>query len=497
MASSTRQLTKSRFLAGRRCPKRLWLSSHEPERAAPVPDGVLAIRKMGDQIGLLAHELFPGGVLVEAGAREHANAILETKKLMADPSVPAIFEAAFEHAGVFVRVDVLERLGSDSWGLREVKAASRLKDVYVEDVAVQCWVLEGGGIPLGSIELIHVNAGFERDHADIAWSRFFSRVDIACEVSAFSKELPRLVAAFLGILSADESPEVEPSLHCRARHLCEYWDHCTRDKPEDWILRMPRITRKQFDSLSHAGIACVVDIPEDFSLQRSQRHMCEAARADRPFVEEGLAERLSGTGPPASYLDFETANPAVPLYAGTHPFQNIPFQWSLHRDSGDARLAHREFLADARGDPRREFCETLLAELRDSEDPILVYSPFESRVLENLSLNFPDLGDAIRAIRARLVDLLPIVRDCIYHVDFGGSFSIKSVAPALAPGFGYGDLDGVAEGGVAAAAFHEIASGESSPERVARLREQLLAYCARDTLALVTVHRALHELVSG
>jgi hypothetical protein len=224
--------------------------------------------------------------------------------------------------------------------------------------------------------------------------------------------------------------------------------------------------------------------------------MCEAAKSGRDFVEHGLAEMLPGAGPPASYLDFETANPAVPLYPGTHPFQNIPFQWSLHHDSGDARLVHCEFLAGATGDPRREFCEALLAAVRDRDDPILVYSPFESRVLENLALNFPDLSDAIRAVRARLVDLLPIVRDCTYHVDFHGSFSIKSVAPALAPGFGYGDLDGVAEGGVAAAAFHEIVTGESNPERVARLREQLLAYCARDTLALVQVHRALRERVS-
>jgi predicted RecB family nuclease len=415
---------------------------------------------------------------------------------MADPAVTAIFEAVFERAGVRVRVDVLERLGRDRWGLREVKAASRPKDVYIEDVAIQCWVLEGGGIRLDSVELVHVNSGFERDHGDIDWGEFFSRIEIADEVSTFSKTLPPLIDGFLGVIAADEPPEVEPSLHCRTRYLCEYWDHCTRDKSEDWILRMPRITRQQFGSLSDAGIARIVDIPEGFSLQPSQRHMCEAVRAGKDFVEHGLAERLCGTGPPALYLDFETANPAVPLYPGTHPFQNIPFQWSLHHDSGDARLVHCEFLAGATGDPSREFCETLLAAVRDRDDPILVYSPFESRVLENLASNFPDLSDSIRAVRTRLVDLLPIVRDCIYHVDFHGSFSIKSVAPALAPGFGYGDLDGVAEGGVAAAAFHEIGSGESNPERVARLREQLLAYCARDTLALVQVHRALRERVS-
>jgi len=491
-----KRLTKSRFLAGRRCPKKLWLGCHEPERAAPLPDGVRTIRAMGDQIGRLARLLFPGGVLVEAGPREHADAVLETKKYMADPAVTAIFEAAFEFAGVHVRVDVIERLGNDRWGLREVKAASRLKDAYVEDAAIQCWVATGSGTRVESVELIHVNSAFERDAGEIIWSDFFSRVDISDEVNGFSNILPELVDGFLGVIAADAPPAVEPSMHCRARHLCEYWDHCTGGKSDNWILRMPRLTRKQFDGLSDAGIESVVEIPDGFPLHRSQRHMCEAVRTSRSFVQHGLAERLPGTGPPASYLDFETANPAVPLYPGTRPFQNIPFQWSLHRDSGDARLVHSEFLADATGDPRREFCETLLAALRDSDDPVLVYSPFESRVLENLAGSFADLSDEIRAVRNRLVDLLPIVRECVYHLDFHGSFSIKSVAPALAPGFGYGDLDGVSEGGVAAAAFHEMASGASDSERVARLREQLLAYCARDTLALVQVHRALLDRVS-
>jgi hypothetical protein len=490
------RLTKSKFLAGRRCRKKLWLGCHEPERAAPLPDGVRTIRAMGDEIGRLARLLFPGGVLVEAGPREHADAVLETKKYMADPAVTAIFEAAFECSGVHVRVDVVERLGSDSWGIREVKAASRPKEIYIEDAAIQCWAVEGSGTCVESVELIHVNSAFERDQCEIVWSEFFSRVEILDEVSAFSTTLPALVDEFLGVIAANDPPAVEPSLHCRARHLCEYWDHCTSDRSDNWILRMPRLTRKQFDGLSAAGIESVVEVPEDFPLHRSQRHMCEAVRAGRSFVEHGLAKRLPGTGPPASYLDFETANPAVPLYAGTRPFQNIPFQWSLHHDSGDARLHHREFLADATGDPRREFCETLLAALRDRDDPILVYSPFESRVLENLAASFRDLGDEIRSVRNRLVDLLPIVRECVYHVDFNGSFSIKSVAPALTPGFGYGDLDGVSEGGVAAAAFHEMASGASDSERVACLREQLLAYCARDTLALVEVHRALLDRVS-
>jgi predicted RecB family nuclease len=495
MASVATHLSKSTILAGGQCPKRLWLSRHGRDRAAPLSDGVRAILEMGSEIGRLARELFPGGVLVDAGPREHAEAVLATQRLMSDPATTAIFEAAFEHSDVRVRVDVLERLGGDDWGLREVKAASRPKEIYVEDVAIQCWVLAGVGVRLRSAELIHVNAAYEYESDEIDWNRFFSRVEMFEAVGAFSESLPAQVDEFLGVVAADEPPEIEPSLHCRARRPCEFWEHCTRDRAEDWILRLPRITRRQFENLKAAGITRVSEIPGEFGLQRPQRHMREAVCSGVPFVEHGLAEMLAGSGPPASYLDFETANPPVPLYPKTRPFQNIPFQWSLHRDAGDDRLIHHEFLADGTGDPRRAFTESLLAVAGDHDDPILVYSPFESRVLENLAATFTDLRGEIGAVRARLVDLLPIVRDCVYHVDFRGSFSIKQVAPALAPGFGYGDLDGVAEGGAAAAAWREIASSAPGDERATSLRRQLLAYCARDTLALVEVHRALRERI--
>jgi predicted RecB family nuclease len=279
--------------------------------------------------------------------------------------------------------------------------------------------------------------------------------------------------------------------------LCEFWDHCTRDKARDWILRLPRITRKQLETLREDGIERISEIPPDFELQIPQRHMCEAVCRGEDFVAHGLSEALCETGPPAYYLDFETASPVLPLYRGTRPFQNIPFQWSLHHEYADGGLGHRQFLATGDGDPKRDFSESLIGALDADSDPILVYSPFESRVLENLAAAFPDLRDALQAIRGRLVDLLPIVRNCVYHVGFGSSFSIKRVAPALAPGFGYGDLDGVAEGGAAAAAFLEIAAGALSPAADARLREQLLAYCERDTLALVHVHRALRARASA
>jgi len=451
---------------------------------------------MGQAVGVLAHGLFPDGVLVGEGPGEHDSAVAHTRELLADPSVPAIFEGAFEFGGVRIRADLLERLDEESWGLREVKAAARLKGSYLEDIALQVFVLNGCGMDVRSAELVHVNTDFELGDDGVAWSEFFARADVTEAVEALQPAVVERVGQLLEVLAGPD-PDVEPSLHCRGRRVCEFWDHCTHKKDADWILRLPRVTRKQFEFFQESGIERISDVPGDFALHASQRNVCEAHRRGRELVSHGLDEALRSSGPPAAYLDFETAGPAVPLYPGTRPFQSLPFQWSLHREDADGALTHSEFLALGDVDPRRAFAESLVDAMDGGTEPILVYSAFESRVLENLGAAFADLRDALLAIRARLFDLLPVVRNCVYHVGFGGSFSIKNVAPALTPGFGYDDLDGVAEGGSAAAAFQRIAADPSSTTGVADLRAQLLAYCARDTLALVHVHRALRRCAAA
>jgi hypothetical protein len=212
-------------------------------------------------------------------------------------------------------------------------------------------------------------------------------------------------------------------------------------------------------------------------------------------VAPDLAGLLRCCGPPACYLDFEAMMPPIPLYECTRPYQTIPFQWSLHVIDADGVLHHREFLAKGGDDPRRRFTETLIEVLAAFGGPILVYSAYEQTRLKELAEEFPDLSAALNTLIARLVDLLPIVRAAVYYPEFQFSNSIKSVAPALCPGFGYDDLEGIADGATASAAFLQLAYGYLTvPKEVDHLRDGLLAYCQRDTLAMVEVHRALTHL---
>ena len=486
-------LTKSRYIAGLQCLRRLWLQVHEPlPYEEPAPGSPMDV---GQQIGRKAHLLFPGGALIDEEPWQHAQAVARTNALMSDEHVPAIFEGAFEFDGIRIRVDVLERLAHGDWGLREVKSSTGPKDYYFDDIALQAYVLKGAGVAVSSIELIHVNTAYVRGPGGVSWTDFFARVNVNDTVVSKLAGLPARLPAMRDCLGGVELPHAEPGSQCSTPYDCEFWDRCIADKPADWIAYLPRLSQASVDQLRALGIEAISSIPADFPLTSKQITIRNAVVSGQPHIAADLGHLLQPFGPPACYLDFEAMMPPIPLYEGTRPYQTISFQWSLHTIDGDGVLNHKEFLADGVNDPRRQFAQTLIDALASSAGPIIVYSAYEQTRLKELAAHFPDLSGALKAVIARLVDLLPIVRSAVYFPEFAFSNSIKSVAPALCPGFSYDDLDGVADGAAASAAFLQLASGAlMAPKEIADLRAQLLAYCKHDTLAMVEAHKALMHL---
>jgi len=467
------QLSKSRYTAGLQCPRRLWLGRHRPDAAAQPDAARQAIFDMGHEVGVAAHALFPGGVLVDEPYYRHAAAEARTRALLADPDVPAIFEAAFTFAGVRIRVDLLERLSEGRFGLREVKASTAVKPEHVPDLAVQKFVLRGCGLDVASAELVHVDNSYVRGEGPIDWTRFFRRENLGRDVDATLAGVGRRVAEMHEVLALGEAPDEEPGRGCHQPYDCEFWAFCTADRSAEW-----RLSFKRADDVRRA-------------------RWVEALRTGRPWVSAGLGRALGVFQPPVWYLDFETISPAIPLLPGTRPYQVVPVQWSLHQLGCDGSLEHREYLAPAGADPRPALAESLIDALRDDDEPIVVWSSYEDRVLGSLAGPLPEWTIALADVRGRLLDLHPLVRDHVYHPGFAGSFSLKSVAPALAPGFGYGDLEGVADGTAAAAALLRLQRGQVDEAEVSALRQALLTYCRRDTEALVRVHGALRDLADG
>ena len=488
-------LTKTTLLAARQCARRAWLLLRDPARATPPPAGQVALRDAGRAVGRLAHGLFPGAVLVEE--HDFAAARTRTATLVAEPRVPTILEAAVEHDGVGVRVDALERLADDAFGLREVKSGTRVRDTHLDDLAIQHWVLTGAGFRIASVELVLVDPDYVRGDGTPEWTRFFQRRDVTGEVVKRSAAVATHAQALRTALAETEAPAIEPSPHCSMPYRCEFWEHCTAPLPPDWILHFGRVHPEQWAALRAAGTTRLAQLGEADEVSPVLHRARQALARGRAVVTPELAAALADFGPPAEYLDFETVSAAVPLFPATQPYQRIPFQWSLHRLDAAGGLAHFDFLAAGGGDPRREFAETLLARTGGRREPIIVYSDFESDVLAEVAENFPDLASDLEEVRGRLRDLLPIMRAHVYHPGFRGSFSLKSVAPALVPGFGYGDLAGIHDGAEATVQLARLLAGECDAATAAAIREDLRAYCARDTEALVRLHAALRALLAA
>ena len=339
--------------------------------------------------------------------------------------------------------------------------------------------------------VLHINTGYVRRKRGIEWRKLFVRADLTGGIDNTLKETPSLIAENHRILRKRKVPKIAMTKACGG---CDYWDHCAAGKPDDWIYYLYAITSNKFDELTESGIESITEIPDVYPLSGIQMLIRKVLITGKEYISEGLTKALLGSGPPSYYLDFETMGPAIPLYAGTRPYQAVPFQWSLHRLNRKGKLNHSEFLAKGDSDPQRDFAESLIKAVGTSNQPIMVYSSFEKRILTQLEGQFPDLKALLNAIIERLFDLLHVTRNNIYHPDFYGSFSIKSVGPALVPELSYDKLDGVADGMAASASFEAMATGRlSNALEISIQRQGLLDYCKLDTLALVEVHRLLRE----
>jgi len=475
-------LSKGDIQSGLRCEKALYLAVHHSELREEVSPSARNRMENGIHIGELARECFPGGVLIE---EDWATSIASTKVLMADPTVPAIFEGVFEKDGIRVKADILRRVGG-GFDLIEVKSSSSVKKEHLDDLAIQYHVIKGCDVPLARIFLMHINK--EPDS-------FFHEEEVTDKVVDRSRELPEIIAKFWRVLDGAE-PIVEVGSYCKNPHPCQFFDHCHSSLPDDHITYLPGRHGKELKLLREMGIDRISQIPEEFAgLSAKHQRIRRAVIQDLIYLEDELPARLVGAQYPLHFVDFECVMPMIPIYPGTRPYQNATFQWSCHtvaspRGSG----RHKEFLHDGLDHPGRAFAESLIQAVGKSGS-IITYCTYEKARLNELAIMHPDLGPRIEAIVDRIVDLYKIIESCVYHPGFKGSFSLKDVLPVLVPGLTYNGL-AIRDGETAARTFEGLVTGAIPDEDRAASRQALLEYCKLDTLAMVKVWERLLEETS-
>lgn len=485
-----RTLSKSKLLAYRQCPRRLWLEVHRPDLRADS-SATQAGFAVGNQVGVLARQLYDPkrqGVLIDPQAEGFETVFARTHALL--QSVQPIFEAGFRAEGALALADVMlpvRKGGKRAWRMVEVKSSTSVKDYHRDDAAVQAFVARACGVPLSAIAVAHIDSSWcYPGGAD--YSGLLRENDLTEEAFSRGDEVRGWIAAAQQIVAKSKEPAVKTGKQCGEPYECGFLAYCQSVEPqaEQPIHWLPgRRSKPLSDHIEANGLTELRDVPDALLSHQQQRVKAVTLSGKPYFDQKAAAQALAAYKLPAYFLDFETIQFAVPIWKGTRPYQQIPFQFSVHRLSRTGTLEQKPFLDLTGNDPSAAFAEALIAACGE-RGPIFVYNAgFETARIRELAERFPRLAKPLLALNERVVDLLPVARDHYYHPSQQGSWSIKAVLPALCPDLNYGDLDGVQDGGMAMEAFLEAQAPETTPARKSQLEQQLLEYCALDTYAMV------------
>lgn len=485
-----RVLSKSRLIAFRQCPKRLWLEVHRPELREDSA-GTLASFRVGHQVGDVARRIYDPegkGAVIDVKAEGYDGAFARSAALFADSQQP-IFEAGFKAAGALALADVMlpvVEAGGRAWRMVEVKSSTGVKDYHRDDVAVQAFIARAAGVKLQSVAVACIDGSWVYPGAE-DYRGLLKETELTAETLARTDEVAGWIEEAQKVVGRTEEPEIAVGAHCRVPFECGFCAYCNRanPKPEHPVDLLPGLSAALRSRFFTDGIDDLRAVPDEL-LSAKQGMVKRHTLAGTVFFDAaGAAADLTAHGFPAYFLDFETIQFTVPIWKGTRPYQQIPFQFSLHVLAESGTLAQRAFLDLSGDDPSAAFAAALIAACGAS-GPIFVYNAgFETARVRELAGRYPGLAEPLAAINARVVDLLPVARNRYYHPAQRGSWSIKAVLPATVPELSYEALAGVKDGAMAMSAYCEAIRPDTTAERRREIERQLLAYCRLDTFGLV------------
>lgn len=493
--STSYQLSKSTYVRGLQCPKSLYLYKHHYDWQDEDSGFQESIFSTGKSVGEFARGLFPGGVDLTP---EHINdrpvfshSIKRTSEEISK-GTQVLYEAAFVGDEVLAAVDILVRDGK-KWKIYEVKSGGKVSDTYTQDASLQYYVLTKAGVPISDVSIVIINKEYVRK-GKIDIKKLFTIESVLAQAKDSFNDIGKNIRSLKKIIGEKAIPDIPIGPHCSNPYSCSFSGHCWKNVPDYSVFNISRIGEKGWDLFSK-GMVKLDDIPEDYNLNSKQWLEVQCYKSKKSHIEKEEIEKfIDSLKYPLYYFDFETFMPAVPIFENTSPYQTIPFQYSLHRqDKKDGKLSHSEYLGDGKTDPRESLIIQFLSET-DSDGDILMYTPYERRILNELSEAFPKYVKQLKNRIDRLKDMsTPFGQKHYYTFKMKGSYSIKAVYPALVPkGESYKNLD-IADGGSASQAYEGL-HYETDPAIIQKIRKDLLAYCHLDTLAMVRVMEVLKNV---
>lgn len=489
-------LSKSKYCNAVQCPKMLWMKKNKPEE---FDESVMnrVILDNGSEVGDLAMGLF--GEYVEVPFdRDLGKMINKTGELL-EAGTSIICEASFAYEELFCSVDILRNLGGNRFELYEVKSSTSVHDIYYHDVAFQYYVLIKLGYEVTKACLVHVNKEYIR-HGELDIHALFTINDITDEARARFTEVDSNLDFYSKYLDTVDEPERPLGEYCFKPYPCGFYKYCSKELPQPNVFQLAGMHLSKKMEFYREGRVSFEALSNDKNINGKCMRQIEHEINDLPPLidRRSITAFMRGLSYPIYFLDFESFQPAIPLYEDSHPFEQIVFQYSLHYiEQEGGTLHHKEYLAEPGEDPRRGLAEQLCRDIPTDVCVTAYNMSFEKTVIKGLARLYPDLSDHLMNIHDHIADLMIPFRNKDYYCKaMQGSYSIKYVLPALFPNdpaLDYHNLEGIHHGGEASAAFSNMRY--MPPDLLKTTRQNLLKYCELDTYAMVKVWEKLKEVV--
>ena len=481
-------LSKSKYLNGLQCPKLLWISVNDKTKMPEVDESTQKLFDQGQIVGEFAKKLFPEGINIPV---KDFNKNLTTTKELLTKNKP-LFEPAFLINRLYSRADILEPT-NNGWNIIEVKSSTEVKEVNIQDVAFQRYVYEKAGLKIDRCYLLHINNKYVR-HDEINPKELFTKEDITIPVNEELKFVDDRIIEMLEIIDSKE-PNTTISKNCKEPYECQMKELCWSFLPkENSVFDLYRGGKNSWE-LFNRNILSIKDIPEDFKLNDKQQIQFNCERTNEPHINKNaITKFLKDLKYPLYFLDFETYQTAIPLYDGLKPYQQIPFQFSVHKINSKGKKTHYSFIASGKKDPRKKFLNAIKRKLGVKGSIIIYNQSFEQSRLKEIGDYFPEEKETVNKIISRMIDLLiPFRNFDYYNRKQEGSASIKYVLPAMCS-LSYSGME-IANGSLASIRYAYITHGGAKLTEIRKVRDDLKKYCSLDTEAMVVILEELKKYV--
>lgn len=486
-------LSKSKYLQGIQCPKLLWISVNDKKRLPEVDEAQQKLFDEGHIVGEYAKKLFSEGI--DIPTEDFMGNLNQTKKLLSENK--PLFEPAFMIDRLYSRADILEPT-KDGWNIIEVKSSTEVKDVNIQDIAFQKYVYEKSGLKINKCFLLHINNQYVRQ-GEINPDELFTKEDVSLSIEEEIKLVPERVKLFLEIIDSKE-PDVKISDSCNKPYECAMKKACWSFLPkENSVFDLYRGGKKSWE-LFEQNILAIKDIPSNTKLNDKQQIQRECEKNNKVHLnEKAINDFLKTLKYPLYFLDFETYQTAIPLYDGLKPYQQIPFQFSVHKIDEKGKKTHYSFIASGKKDPRKKFINAINKKLGTKGSVVVYNQMFEEGRLKEIGQFLPLEKEHVDKIIERMVDLLIPFRNFDYYDrKQEGSASIKYVLPALSD-LSYKGME-IANGALASIKYAYVTHGDikgnkAKKDEIKKVRDDLKKYCGLDTEAMIVVLEKLREVL--